>query len=50
MTEDYYNNNADFKEYVDKYCTKSNKSVTDALQDAIVLAYLKYLKDRENNL
>lgn len=40
-----YENNQDFKDYVDKYCIKHNKSVDDALQDLLVISYLNYLFD-----
>lgn len=41
-----YEHDPDFKDYVDKYCEKHNKSVDEALQDAIIIAFLNY----KNNL
>ena len=38
-----YATSEDFKLYVDKYCTKSNKSVEEALKDAVVREYADYL-------
>lgn len=38
-----YRTNNDFKEYVDKYIFKHNKSLTEALTDAMVINYANYL-------
>lgn len=38
-----YRTNKDFKEYVDKYMTKHNKSLSEALSDAMVKDYAAYL-------
>lgn len=38
-----YRTNKDFKEYVDKYMTKHNKSLSEALSDALVKDYAAYL-------
>lgn len=38
-----YNTNIQFKEYVDKYMTKHNKSLSEALSDAMVKDYVAYL-------
>lgn len=38
-----YNTNIQFKEYVDKYMTKHNKSLSEALSDAMVNNYAAYL-------
>jgi hypothetical protein len=36
---DLYNSNTDFKTYVDKYCTKHNLTVGQALKHRIVMLY-----------
>lgn len=41
--KDYYNNNPDFKAFVDKYCKKHCITVDEALQHEIVRqVYLEY--------
>lgn len=42
-----YNSNEDFKSYVDKYCATYKKMVDEALQEAIVIAYLDYLESQK---
>lgn len=37
-----YENNKDFREYVDKYCEKHGKTVDETLECAIVWDYYKY--------
>lgn len=44
---DYYNTNVEFKEYVDKYCTKHSKTCEEALHDKIILDYFNYLLQKE---
>ena len=41
-----YNNNLEFKEYVDKYCAKHGIDVEEALTHKIVLEYLHFLLNR----
>lgn len=41
--KEMYENNVEFKEYVDKYMTKHNKSLSEALSDAMVKDYAAYL-------
>ena len=36
QTEELYRQSTDFKRYVDRYCTKHNLSVSDALDHALV--------------
>ena len=45
---DMYEQNKDFKEYVDKYCKslRHNKSVEDALNDLAVQSYFDYIKTK----
>lgn len=43
--KEFYNNNADFRDYVNSYCKKHKTSVEEALQHAIVKEYAKYKKD-----
>lgn len=44
--KEYYENNADFKEYVDKYCHKHKVTVDEALTHEIVKqVYLHYTKE-----
>ena len=38
-----YRTNKDFKEYVDKYMTKHNKTLADALTDIIVREYAEWM-------
>lgn len=42
---DFYNQNEDFKRYVDRYCFKHNKSVEEALKDSMVRIYFDYLQE-----
>lgn len=44
---DYYNTNDEFKEYVDKYCIKHNKTCEEALHDKLILDYFNYLLQKE---
>lgn len=39
----YYENNLDFKMYVDRYCAIHNKTADEAFNDSMVVAYWKYL-------
>lgn len=44
--EEYYNNNSNFKQYVDSYRRKHNLSVEEALSHELVkLVYLHYKKE-----
>lgn len=43
--KEFYNNNADFREYVDKCCKAHKISVDEALQLALVKEVAKYKKD-----
>lgn len=46
--EEFYNNNSDFKRYVDKYCKQYGLSVEEALQHEIVKqVYLQYSCETE---
>ena len=42
-----YDNNSDFKEYVDKYCKKHHKPVEEALKDILIISYLNYLIENQ---
>lgn len=44
--KEYYNNNADFKRYVDKYCIQYGYTVDEALEHELVRqVYLHYKED-----
>ena len=43
--KEFYNHNADFRDYVNSYCKKHKTSVEEALQHAIVLEVAKQYKD-----
>lgn len=46
--EEYYNNNPDFKIFVDKYCKKHCLTVEEALQHEVVKqVYLQYSGETE---
>lgn len=46
---DFYNKNADFKDYVDKYAKKTHISVDEALTHFVVReAYEYYLAESKN--
>lgn len=42
-TQEAYKNNEEFKEYVDRYCQKKDKELSEVLQYQIVRDYLEYL-------
>ena len=44
--EEFYNTNADFKAYVDKYIVKESVSLNTALSHKIVRNYAEYLMER----
>lgn len=44
--ESEYKNNAEFREYVDRYCKNRGISVAEALTHKIMEIYLAYLRDR----
>lgn len=44
---DYYNSSDEFKEYVDKYSVKHDKTYEEALHDKIILDYFNYLLQKE---
>ena len=45
--KEFYNNNADFKAYVDAYCKKYKIDVSEALTHAIVREVYLYYKERQ---
>lgn len=46
--EEFYNNNSDFKRYVDKYCKQYGYTVEEALQHEIIRqVYLQYSSEIE---
>lgn len=46
--EEFYNNNSDFKVFVDKYCKKHSITVEEALQHEIIRqVYLQYSCETE---
>lgn len=47
LTEELFEGNADFREYVHKYCRYYKLKVADALQHAIVREVAKQYKERE---
>lgn len=44
-----YAENEDFRRYVDRYCTKHNISVDEALQHYLVQAAGRVYKEQSNN-
>jgi hypothetical protein len=42
-----YNNNQDFKQYIDKCCKTYNKNVDYMLQTKIAESYYQYLIDKQ---
>lgn len=44
---EFYETNADFKEYLDKYCTKHNLTVAEACKHLIVRITANYYKEIE---
>ena len=44
---DFYETNADFREYLDKYCTKHNLTIAEACTHLIVRITAKYYKEIE---
>lgn len=44
--KEFYNSNADFKAYVDKYCKKHKCTVEEALEHALVKDVYEYYKKR----
>lgn len=45
--KEFYDNNKDFKEYVDAYCKKHKIDVSEALTYAIVKETYLYYKERQ---
>lgn len=45
--KEFYNNNADFKAYVDAYCKQYKIDVSEALTHAIVREVYLYYKERQ---
>lgn len=45
--KDYYNENADFKAYVDKYARDYKLSVEEALESALVREAYEYYKEEQ---
>lgn len=43
--KEFYNNNSDFRDFVNNHCKKYKISVDEALKHAIVKEYAKYKKD-----
>lgn len=43
---DFYNENPDFKRFVDRYAAKEKKPFEVVLTHAVVISYAGYLKDR----
>ena len=44
--KEFYNSNADFKDYVDKYCKKHGYTVEETLEHALVKDVYEYYKKR----
>ena len=45
LMKEFYNNNADFKSYVDKYCNKHKCTVEESLKHKIVEEVYKQYKE-----
>ena len=48
-TEWWFNNNNDFRNYVEKYIFKHHVTLEEALKHVAVLEYALYLKEEERN-
>ena len=47
LMKEFYNSNADFKNYVDKYCKKHKCSIEEAMKHKLIEAV--YEQYKENN-
>lgn len=45
--KEFYENNADFREYVNRHCEKHKISVEEALQHAIIKEVAKHKKEMQ---
>jgi hypothetical protein len=48
--QNLYETNNNFKNYVDRYCRKHEKSVKEALLDVLVRAYGSQVEEREREV
>ena len=46
LMEEFYKSNADFKDYVDKYCIKTGCTVEEALEHALVKSVYEQYKEK----